>query len=40
MTLNANIVLTLASIFLILSGIVVLIITSPSAKHPKHDHLK
>ncbi len=38
MTLNANTVLTLASIFLILSGIVALIITAPGAKRPKHPH--
>jgi len=36
MTLNFNTVFTLASIFLVISGIVVLILTAPGAKRPKH----
>jgi len=35
---NANIVLTLASIFLILFSIVAIILAAPGAKRPKNSH--
>jgi hypothetical protein len=35
MTGNANVVLTVASIFLILFSIVAVILAAPGAKHPK-----
>jgi hypothetical protein len=40
MTLNANTVLILASVFLILFSIVALILAAPGAKRQKHSSLK
>ena len=40
MTGNANIVLTLASIFLILFSIMAIILAAPGAKHPKQHSAK